>query len=62
MLFFNPFGGSFVILIPDYKTAGGKSPEGYDVNHNLKFVLIFLASVVSSSTIFSNYVIHFTAK
>ena len=29
----NPFGGSFVILIPFCSTATGKCGEGYDVSH-----------------------------
>mmetsp|Transcript_58452 Transcript_58452/g.132389 ORF Transcript_58452/g.132389 Transcript_58452/m.132389 type:complete len:256 (+) Transcript_58452:1671-2438(+) len=33
MLAFKPFGGSFVILMPDWSTGTGNSGEGMEVNH-----------------------------
>jgi hypothetical protein len=62
MLFFKPFGGSLVILMPACNTAVGKSFEGYDVSHNLNSELVNFGSGDSSSHNFSKVVIHVTAK
>lgn len=59
-LFFNPFGGSFVIFTPFCRTVTGKSSDGYEVSQSRKSV--WVVSGRKPSQICSSFPIQLFAK